>query len=115
MIAETSFPSTSIGYEVAHALRVGKPVLVLYSLGEAPSILGQHKDEKLVCEKYTMQNLKQMIDNFIEYVEGKTDLRFTFFITPKIVAYLDEVSKKDKVPKSVYLRNLIDKDMNTDR
>ena len=29
VIAETSFPSISVGYEISLALRVGKPVLVL--------------------------------------------------------------------------------------
>src|SRR5437868_4502190 len=33
MIAETSFPSISVGYEISLALRLGKPILVLYSEG----------------------------------------------------------------------------------
>jgi nucleoside 2-deoxyribosyltransferase len=111
MIAETSYPSTSVGYEIAYALRVGKPVLILYSTGDAPSLLGQHPDEKVMSEKYTLQNVHQTIKDFVEFVEGKQDLRFTFFITPKIIAYLDKVAQKHKVPKSVYLRKLIEKDM----
>ncbi|MBI4137575.1 nucleoside 2-deoxyribosyltransferase, partial [Candidatus Roizmanbacteria bacterium] len=31
LVAETSFPSTSVGYEVSLAQRLGKPVLLLYS------------------------------------------------------------------------------------
>ena len=111
MIAETSFPSISVGYEISLALRVGKPVLVLYSEGDPPSLLAHHKDEKLVCEKYTHDTYRDTIDEFIDYIEGKSDLRFTFFITPEIVHYLDEVTKKDKIPKSVYLRKLIEQDM----
>ncbi len=111
LIAETSFPSTSIGYEVALALRVGKPVLILFSEGDPPSLLGQHKDEKLIAEKYTDHSLNEILKNFIGYVEGKHDLRFTFFITPPLISYLDEVSKKNKLPKSVYIRRLIEKDM----
>lgn len=111
MIAETSFPSISVGYEISLALRVGKPVLILYSEGDPPSLLAHHKDEKLVCEKYTKDTFKNIVDEFIEYIEGKSDLRFTFFITPEIVHYLDEVSRDQKVPKSVYLRNLIESDM----
>lgn len=111
LIAETSFPSISVGYEISLALRVGKPVLVLYSEGDAPSLLAHHSDEKLLTEKYTMANLPQIIDDFMHYVSSKADLRFTFFITPKIASYLDAVAKKEKLPKSVYLRKLIERDM----
>jgi len=111
MIAETSFPSISVGYEISLALRVGKPVLVLYSEGEPPSLLAHHRDEKLLCEKYTFSTLQNIIDDFMGYIDSKTDLRFTFFITPKIAAYLDDVARLDKLPKSVYLRKLIEQDI----
>lgn len=111
MIVEASFPSISVGYEISLALRVGKPVLILYSEGDPPSLLAHHKDDKLVCEKYTASNVGVILDEFITYIQGKHDLRFTFFITPEIVSYLDHVSKEDKIPKSVYLRQLIEKDM----
>ncbi|MEO6509066.1 MAG: nucleoside 2-deoxyribosyltransferase [Patescibacteria group bacterium] len=111
LIAETSHPSTSVGYEIGYALRVGKPVLILYSIGDPPSLLGEHEDEKVVSEKYTLENVGQITKDFVSYVEGKQDLRFTFFITPKLVNYLDNVAKERKIPKSVYLRKLIEQDM----
>lgn len=111
MVAETSFPSISVGYEISMALRLGKPTLILYSEGGAPSVLSYHKDDRLVTEKYDESTYKHIIDDFITYVEAKADMRFTFFITPDIALYLDEVSKKEKLPKSVYLRQLIEEDM----
>lgn len=111
MIAETSYPSISVGYEISIALRVGKPVLILYSEGDPPSLFAHHKDEKIMCEKYTIHNVNEIIRDFIQYISGKSDLRFTFFITPKIISYLDTISKKEKLPKSVYLRKLIEEDM----
>lgn len=111
MIAETSYPSISVGYEISLALRVGKPVLILYSEGDPPSLFAHHKDDKLMCEKYNINSVNEIIRDFIQYISGKTDLRFTFFITPKIVSYLDTISKKEKLPKSVYLRKLIEEDM----
>lgn len=111
MIAETSFPSISVGYEISLALQRGKPVLILYSEGDPPSLFAYHEEEKLVCERYTMENLHGIMNDFINYTEGKNDTRFSFFITSKIAAYLDEVSRKEKLPKSVYLRKLIEKDM----
>ena len=111
IIAETSFPSISVGYEISLALHVGKPVLVLYSEGDPPSLLAIHKDDKLVCEKYQPDSLESTITDFLHYMQGKSDLRFTFFITPRIATYLEDVSKKEKLPKSVYLRKLIEQDM----
>jgi len=111
IIAETSFPSISVGYEISLALRFGKPVLVLYSEGEPPALLAHHKDEKLLCEKYTPLSLDTILDDYLHYIQSSSDLRFTFFITPRIAAYLDDVAKIDKLPKSVYLRHLIERDM----
>jgi 2'-deoxynucleoside 5'-phosphate N-hydrolase len=111
MIAETSFPSISVGYEISLALSRGKPVLILYSDGNPPSLLAQHADEKLICEKYTTNNLKTLIDDFLNFVKGKEDQRFTFYITTEIASFLEDVSKKEMLPKAVFLRRLIQKEM----
>ena len=111
MIAETSFPSISVGYEISLALQRNKPVLVLHSVGDPPSLIGEHIDEKLICEKYTLPILNGIIDDFINYIKGTADTRFTFFITPEISVYLDTIAKKNKMPKSVYLRKLIEREM----
>ena len=111
MIAETSFPSISVGYEISLALSRGKPVLILYSSGNAPTLLAHHRDDKLVCEKYTADTLEDIIKDFLNYVQGANDMRFTFFITSEIASYLDKISRNKKIPKSVYLRRLIEKEM----
>ncbi len=111
LVAETSFPSISVGYEISLALHRNKPVLVLYSQGDPPSLLAHHTDEKLICEKYTDATLPDIIDEFLNYIKGASDSRFTFFITPGIASYLEKTSKKEKLPKSVYLRKLIEADM----
>ncbi len=111
MVAETTFPSISVGYEISLALQLGKPVLILYSQGDPPSLLAHHKDEKLLCERYTSLTLSDILEDFVNFVEAASDARFTFFITPAIAAHLEEVSRKQKMPKSVYLRKLIEADI----
>lgn len=111
LVAETSFPSISVGYEISMALDRGKPVIVLYSEGDPPSIFAYHENEKIVCEKYTPQSLHQIILDFLSYVRGEGDSRYTFYLSSKQAAYLDKQGKKNRVPKSVYLRLLIDADM----
>jgi hypothetical protein len=111
VIVEASFPSISVGYEVSLALQRGKPVLLLYAEGHPPSLFAYHENERLVCQKYTASTVSQIIDEFIDYVEGTSDTRFTFFITPAISSHLEKMSKKHRIPKSVYLRQLIEDDI----
>lgn len=111
MVVEASFPSISVGYEISLALQFSKPVLILYSEGDPPSLLVHHSSEKVICEKYTKETLKDILDDFINYAEGKTDSRFTFFLTSETASHLEKMARNKKVPKSVYLRSLIEKDM----
>lgn len=111
VIAETTFTSISVGYEIALSQHLNKPILILYSEGNPPTLLAQTKDEKVICEKYDPTTVEGIIDDFINYVQGAADSRFTFFITSKIAAHLEKVSKREKLPKSVYLRQLIEKEM----
>jgi len=111
MVVEATFPSISVGYEIALGLRRGKPILVLYNQGDPPSLIYNSEEEKLVCEKYTPETLKETIDDFVKYVQGSTDTRFTFFITSEIAHHLEQIAKKRNMPKSVYLRNLILSDL----
>ena len=111
MVVEASFPSISVGYEISLALHRGKAVLVLYSEGDPPSLIMNNEEERLVVEKYTETTLPEIISDFIDYWRGSNDTRFTFFITSKIASYLEKQAKRTNVPKSVYLRNLIQEDM----
>lgn len=111
MVVESSFPSISVGYEISMALHFRKPILILYSEGDPPSLLYEHSDDRIMCEKYTHNGLPDIINDFVMYFQSAADSRFTFYITPQIARYLEQVSVKEKIPKSVYLRKLIERDM----
>lgn len=111
MVVESSFPSISVGYEISLALQYRKPVLLLYSIGDPPSLFAHHEDEKVVCEKYTFNTITTITSDFLRFVQGEADTRFTFFISSKQAGYLAKQAKTLRMPKSVYLRSLIDKDM----
>lgn len=115
VVVETSFPSISVGYEISLALHRGKPVLLLYNNGNPPSLLAHHEDEKLICEKYSLSTLQDIIIDFLNYVQGNEDSRFTFYITSEIASFLEEVAKGEKLPKAVYLRQLIEREMKKSR
>lgn len=111
VIAEVSHPSISVGYEISLALQRRKPVLILYSEGQPPKFFAFSRDENVICEHYTTESLSDTLDTFIDYVSGIHEMRFTFFITPTIAAHMEKISKERNIPKSAYLRSLIEKDM----
>jgi hypothetical protein len=112
VVAETSFPSISVGYEISLALNRGKPVLILFTYDSLPpSLLIHHRDDRLICEKYADETLSSIIEDFLNYAQDKEDSRFIFYLSSEMAAYLDKISRKKKVPKSVYLRRLIEEKM----
>jgi 2'-deoxynucleoside 5'-phosphate N-hydrolase len=111
IVAETSFPSTGVGYEVTVALEKEKPVLVLHVEGRTPVLLLGADFERLRVEEYSLSNLTQVLRFSIDELSTTVDTRFNFFISPKISNYLDWVSKNKRIPRAVYLRRLIEEDM----
>lgn len=111
VIAESSYPSTSVGFEISLALHLGKPVLILYCDTNPPSLLTHHKSEKLICEHYRDETVNEIIEDFLRFVQGNTDIRYTFFMPSYIAQYLEKICHEKRIAKSVYIRNLIEKDM----
>lgn len=111
-VFEASYPSTSIGHEIALALHMSKPVIALH-VKTAPrnKVLESIGDEKLQVLDYTPGNLGDQVAEAVDYALEQADTRFNFFISPQIGAYLDRVSKERRVPRAVYLRRLIEEDM----
>lgn len=111
MVADVTYPSVSVGYEISQALRLNKPVLVFYDKNGPPSLIRFHENEALVTEKYDLKTYKESIEHFLRTMEGKTETKFIFLITPKIAEFLNNIALKEKIPRSVYLRKLIERDM----
>lgn len=111
MIAETSVPSVSVGYEIAMATRIGVPVLILHRTGEGPSLLAHHKNEQILVEKYTPATIASILEDYMAYVKDNRDIKFTFYLSRKYIMYMDEAAKTKQMTKSGYLRWLIEQDM----
>lgn len=116
VVAEVSFPSTiNIGHEISVALEKGKPVIALYTEGKvSPFFLGI-KSDKFIYMKYSFSNLKSVLQESIETLEGLSDTRFNFYISPEIGRYLDWISQNKKLPRAVFLRSLLEKAMKSDK
>lgn len=111
VVVEATHSSLSIGHELTVALEKGKPVIVLYSEGEAPHFLVGVKSDKLQVMKYSLSTLEKVLKDSMAYATENIDTRFNFFISPKISNYLDWVAKKKRMPRAVYLRKLLEEAM----
>ncbi len=117
-VFEASYPSTlHIGHEITLAIEKGRPVVVLYSDGDEkePVLFRGINSDKLIWVKYNSKNLKTVLTNALEEAKKMQDVRFNFFVSPKILEYLDFVAKKRMIPRSVFLRDLIEKEMKKDK
>lgn len=114
VFADVSYSSTSVGYVIASAVQVGKPTVIFYSGVEEPHLLRsleQLSDKVQIVRYSTIDELRDEVPFALEFATNAQDTRFNFFISPDLVNYLNWVSKSKKIPRSVYLRDLIDVDM----
>lgn len=117
-VFEASYPSTiHIGHEITLAIEKSKPVIILYldKPGNEPMLFRGLKSEKVVWVSYNEGNLESVLGEALEKVKKLIDVRFNFFVSPKILNYLDWVAQKRMIPRSVFLRNLIEREMKKDK
>jgi hypothetical protein len=112
VVLEVSFPSTlHIGHEITLALDKGKPVVALYKKGFEPSFFLGLEHEKLLWVEYTDADLEKSLTDSLDFALQQSDVRFNFFISSQIGIYLDWISKNKRIPRAVYLRKLIEEEM----
>ena len=112
VVMEASFPSTpNIGHEITLALEKGKPTVVLYQEGRDSLFLDGLMSDKLLLVEYTTDNLAETVRESVEFAKNQADTRFNFFISSRHQHYLDWIARHQRLPRSVYLRNLIKQDM----
>jgi len=108
VIFEVSVASLGIGYLVNLVLEMGKPVVLLHTKEHPPYLFQFLKSDKLQIYEYSTDNLKKVLYLALEEARQASNVRFTFFVTPKILQFFDYIAKKKKIPRAVYLRKIID-------
>ncbi len=111
VIAEVTTPSFGVGQEIASAIANGKQVIAIHMPGCEPHLLRDEGEDSLYIVEYTRDTLRDVLEDYIDITKDQMDVRFNFFVSPNIVNYLDWIAKKKKMPRAVYLRRLIEKDM----
>lgn len=111
IVVESSYSSTNVGYEINSALDREKPVLVLHVEGKVPVLLLGAKTERMRIVEYSSSNIKDVLKMYLKELSETVDTRFNFFISRKLLSYLDWIAKKRRIPRAVYLRQLIKREM----
>lgn len=106
-IFECSYSSTTLGFLVAQALILDKPTVILYLDHYYPNLSSIIENEKLIMRNYNKHTLKLVLEDVLTESHHKLDKRFNFFISPDLLNYLQKASRKQKITKSTFLRNLI--------
>jgi len=106
-IFETSIHSLGVGFLIQKAIEYDKPVIVLYYGNRIPFFLSGINDEKFVIKSYNIKNIKQVLVEALAFAKERRDKRFNFFISPKLLGYIEKVSKEKGITKSQFIRDLI--------
>jgi hypothetical protein len=115
IVMEVTGHSMSMGYLISKALEMNKPVIALHKKEHMPVFIKGISDPKLIISEYSEESVEQIMKEDLIKANGLIDVRFNFFVNSKILNYLDWVSQKRMIPRSVFLRNLIEHEIRKDR
>lgn len=106
-VFEVSEPSYEVGHWIEFSLRIGKPTILLFQGDHAPQIYLLIQDEKLLLQSYTPETCQEVLSALCESARDRRDKRFNFFLSPRLLHYVEETSKAQGVTKSKLLRDMI--------
>lgn len=110
-VVESSAHSLGNGFIVQRSLELGKPTIVLYYKDNTPFFLTGVEAEKLIVRSYDEENYKKVVRDALIIAREKRDKRFNFFLSPKLLNYIEDASKDRGITKSKLLRDMIVKHM----
>ena len=114
-IAELSISTINVVYEICIALELKKNTIVLYIGDQEPKFIDEIDlgltEERFQVIQYNSSNLKKRLNSAINYAKKSINQRFTLLLPTGILNYLEKVSKSQSIPRAVYIRQLIEKEM----
>ncbi|MFW6110260.1 MAG: ribbon-helix-helix protein, CopG family [Patescibacteria group bacterium] len=112
VVVEGSYPSTvHVGFELGMILSKHKPVILLHKRGSDPALINTHYYSRLIKSAYDDKNLEEVIDWCLEEVGSISKRRFTFYISPEIDGFLEQIANNSGTSRSEYIRDLIEKEI----
>lgn len=122
-LLEGTTSDPEIGFLLAHAIALKKPVLYLYQRGSVPQVfshLSQRELPKYIkVVAYDQATLGRQVTDFLRATSGVRlrevpRIKFTLRITPSIEEYLHFKTHNTKLTKADYLRQDIERAMEAD-
>jgi len=117
-VFEVSVNSLSTGFLINLALDMGKSVVLVSGEKNEPILFRSVDLDKLLYAVYKetdREGLKIMMERVLKRAAKQIDTRFNFFVSPKMANFLDWVAREKKIPRAVFLRRLIDKEMKKEK
>lgn len=117
IIAECSTPCISIGYEIANALQQGKEVIILKHKNASTQLLPQdslYTHKNIYLYEYTDFDLLSILKEAIAYNPSQKFKKYNILFPTAMVTKLNNIAKKKNLPKSVYIRQLLEKGLATE-
>lgn len=116
IIAETSYDTFGVGYQVAIAAYQKKPTLILRNENaDTDAFATGIVDSWIQRETYNEHTLEPILKKFLDENDISTkDMRFNFFIDRQIYNYLRWSSLKTGKTKAEVLRELVAREINKD-
>lgn len=109
VVAESSYENFGVGYQVACAVQLKKPILLLrHETADKNAFAAGVEDSWVLQEEYTDQSIPTILNKFLSDNDIQTkDMRFNFFIDRPIYNYLRWTSHKTGKTKAEILRDLV--------
>jgi|WetSurMetagenome_2_1015567.scaffolds.fasta_scaffold33805_5 hypothetical protein len=113
LLADISYPSSGVGYQVYHAVFQRKPVVIIYKKdGKTnPSVIIRGiKSKKVTIIGYeNCEDLKKSLLEAVEKASGKVKVRFNLVMKASDFSFIERESKKNGQTKTGYLLGLLKK------
>ncbi|MFW6143897.1 MAG: ribbon-helix-helix protein, CopG family [Patescibacteria group bacterium] len=111
-LVEGSYPSSIfVGYELGQLISKQKPTILLYKKGLDPVFIAEDHSSRLIKSEYEEDMLEEVIDWCLEEVGSISKRRFTFYISPEIDGFLEQIANNSGTSRSEYIRDLIEKEI----
>jgi hypothetical protein len=113
-IAECSIPSINVGYEISLAIHHEKEVIILKSIEPETAVTSSNllcPDKNAYIYEYNKTNLISTLKEALQFIAPKKHKKFNLLFTPAMTDRLNYISRKKNLPKSVYIRQLIEENL----
>lgn len=114
LICEGSREHIMLGFSIATAIQLRCPIICLVQDQGQLAYWNNFQScdlENMQLIHYTDRTLFRELSLAFDYAFTSSGLRFNFILPPTLLNYLGWVAKYHQLPKSVYLRRLIEKDL----